>query len=101
MANPTGSEPSRKAAKAIDKPPKPYPNFPLSPANCGSWQKKINGRIHYFGKWGRVVDGVLTRIQEDGCWQDALKEYEPQKDDLHAGRRPPGKPAAAAPGDQD
>jgi integrase len=91
MANPTESAPSRKAAKAIDKPPKPYPSFPLSPANCGAWQKKINGKIHYFGKWGRVVDGVLTRIQEDGCWQDALKDYEAQKDDLSAGRRPRGK----------
>ena len=95
MTNPTGSDPSRKAAEAIDKPPKPYLSFPLSPANCGAWQKKINGKIHYFGKWGRVVDGVLTRIQEDGCWQDALKEYEAQKDDLYAGRRPRGKRAAA------
>jgi integrase len=61
--------------------------------------KKINGRIHYFGKWGKVVDGVLTRIQEDGCWQEALKEYEAQKEDLHAGRRPRGK--RLAPGSED
>jgi hypothetical protein len=88
MTNPSGSGPSRKAAKAVDKPPKPYPSFPLSPANRGAWQKKSNDKIHYFGKWDRVVDGVLTLIQEDGCWQEALKEYEAQKDDPCAGRRP-------------
>ena len=30
----------RKRA-AIDRPPKPYPDFPLCPANIGRWQKKI------------------------------------------------------------
>ncbi len=101
MKNPTESEPLRKAAKAVNKPPKPYPNFPLSPANCGAWQKKINGHIHYFGKWGRVVDGTLTRIQEDGCWQEALKEFEAQKDDLYAGRKPRGKRAVTGPEGED
>ncbi len=92
MVNPIGSSPSRKAA--IDKPPKPYPAFPLTPHNSGAWMKKINGTIHYFGKWGRVVDGVLTRIQEDGCWAKALAMYEAQKNDLYAGRRPRGKRTA-------
>lgn len=95
MANPTRSQPSRKAAKAIDKPPKPYPDFPLTPHNSGKRMKKINGRIHYFGKWGHVVDGVLTRIREDGCWADALKEYQEQADDLYAGHRPLGKRVAS------
>ncbi len=71
---------SRKAA--IDKPPKPSPDFPLCAANCGAWQKKINGKIHYFGKWGRVVNGKLTRIQPDGCWQAALEEYKRQYENI-------------------
>jgi integrase len=74
-----------------DWPAKPYPDFPLSPHPSGAWQKKItvNGhaRIHYFGRWGRVVDGKLTRIEGDG-WQDALALYKAQADDLHAGRTP-------------
>ena len=78
----------------IDRPPKPYPDFPLCPANCGSWQKKINGKIHYFGKWGKVVNGKLTRIDEEGAWQAALERYEQQRDALYAGRTP------RVPGDQ-
>lgn len=84
MDNPTESGPSRKA----DKPPKPYPDFPLTPHNSGAWMKKIKGRIHYFGKWGRVVDGKLVRIREDGDWAKALQLYEEQAEALHAGRRP-------------
>jgi len=56
--------------------------------------KKINGHIVYFGKWGRVVKGVLTRIQDDGAWADALKLYQSQAEALHAGRRPRGKRAS-------
>ena len=78
---------TRKAA-AIDRPPKPYPDFPLGPANCGAWQKKIRGKLYYFGKWGRVVNGRLTRIQPDGCWQEALARYEQQREALYAGRTP-------------
>ncbi len=85
-ANLSQSAPSRKATK-LDKPPKPYPDFPLTPHNGGAWMKKINGRIHYFGKWGRIVDGVMIRIENDG-WADALQLYKAQADDLHAGRRP-------------
>lgn len=84
MSKSTGSHSSRKAAKQIEKPPTPYPDLPLTPHNSGAWMKKINGRIRYFGKWGHVVDGVLTRIQEDGCWADALKLYQEQAEDLHA-----------------
>jgi len=81
----TRSRRSRKSS--VDRPPKPYPEFPLGAANNGRWQKKINGRIHYFGRWGRVVDGKLTRVDGDG-WKDALEIYKAQADDLHAGRTP-------------
>ena len=49
---------SRKAARgSVDRPPKPYPDFPLSAANNGFWQKKIKGKLCYFGRWGRMRDG--------------------------------------------
>ena len=86
MSNSTHKTRSRKAA--IDKPPKPYKDFPLTPHNSGAWMKKIRGSIYYFGKWGRRVNGVLVRIRPDGCWQQALEIYKAQADDLHAGRTP-------------
>ena len=49
--------------------------------------KKIRGKIHYFGRWGRVVGGKLERVEGDG-WKDALELYKAQADDLHAGRKP-------------
>src|SRR5262245_255507 len=56
------------------KPPKPYPDFPLTPHDNGSWCKRIHRRLFYFGRW------------DD--WQEALQEYLDQRDDLYAGRSP-------------
>jgi integrase len=78
----------RQRKSGIDRPPKPYPDFPLSAANIGRWQKKINGKIHYFGRWGKEVDAKMTRIEPEGCWQSALEEYEQKRDALYAGRKP-------------
>ena len=58
------------------------------PGQLRLWQKKINGKIHYFGKWGRVVNGKLTRIQPDGCWQAALEVYERQYENIFVRRTP-------------
>jgi integrase len=66
---------------------KPYPDFPLSPHATGTWQKKIRGRTFYFGRWARVVNGQLTRVEGDG-WEEALERYKAVADDLHAGRTP-------------
>ena len=94
------SKPKRAGGKpAADKPPKPYPDFPLCAANCGAWQKKIKGKLHYFGKWGRVVNGKLVRIQPDGCWQAALEEYERKREALYAGRVPQEKSEGLTVGD--
>jgi integrase len=76
-----------RSRKGADRPKKPYPDFPLSPHASGAWQKKIRGKIHYFGKWARRVDGKLVRIEGDG-WKEALDLYKAQADDLHAGRTP-------------
>jgi integrase len=73
--------------KAAGRPKKPYPDFPLTPHASGAWQKKIRGKVHYFGKWARRVNGKLERIEGDG-WKEALEEYKAQADDLHAGRTP-------------
>jgi integrase len=82
------SSSSRGIRKApVARPPKPYLDFPLSPHPSGRWQKKIRGQIHYFGRWGQVVDGVMTRIEGDG-WKEALDLYIEQRDDLFAGRKP-------------
>ncbi len=81
MAHPTDS---RTSSKAAVKPKKPYSSFPLSPHPSGKWQKKIRGRIHYFGNWGRQVNGKLERVENDG-WESALKLYESQAPYLHAG----------------
>lgn len=90
MAKSTRNPSTRKAATASTDgpPPKPYPEFPLSPHTLGYWQKKIRGKVHFFGRWGRKVNGVVIRIRPDGCWQEALEEYKVQADDLHAGRTP-------------
>jgi integrase len=56
------------------KPSKPYPEYPLTAHPAGYWCKKIRGKLHYFGPWE----------DPDG----ALAEYNRQKEDLHAGRKP-------------
>ena len=66
---------------------RPYPDFPLSPHCSGKWQKRIRGDVHYFGRWAHMVNGQLECVEGDG-WEEALKIYKSQADDLHAGRTP-------------
>lgn len=83
----------KRTSRKVAKPPKPYPDFPLTPHNSGKWMKKIRNpitgksKIHYFGRWGQVVRGSMQRLPGDG-WQEALELYKSQADDLHAGRTP-------------
>jgi integrase len=76
-----------RSRKAADRPNKPYPEFPLTPHPSGAWQKKIRGKIFYFGRWARREGGKLVRVEGDG-WKEALEEYKAVADDLHAGRTP-------------
>src|SRR5690606_25709285 len=73
--------------KANNKPPKPYPDFPLCAHNLGYWVKSINATMHRFGRWGRQVDGNMVRLEGDG-WREALDLFLKQRDDLYAGREP-------------
>jgi integrase len=85
---PDAAAPDAAAPKApVDRPKKPYPDFPLTPHPSGAWQKHIRGKIHYFGRWARRVNGKLVRVPDDG-WREALEAYKAVADDLHAGRTP-------------
>lgn len=87
---PKSSVSSRSRKSDSVRPKKPYDEFPLTPHASGAWQKKIHGRIHYFGRWGRVVGGKMERLPDDG-WQSALALYKAQVDDLQAGKTPRAK----------
>lgn len=81
------SRKSRSSKVVANRPEKPYPKYPLTPHPSGKWQKKILGKIHYFGRWGQIRNGKMERIEGDG-WKEALELYKAQADDLHAGRTP-------------
>jgi hypothetical protein len=65
------------AAGKGDRPPKPYPDFPLFPHATGRWAKKVRGKLEYFGSW-----------RTDPTGEAAGKLWAEQKHDLLAGRRP-------------
>jgi len=58
----------------VIKPPKPYPDFPLTAHPNGQWCKKVRGRLHYFGPWSDP--------------NGALNLFLDHRDDLFAGRTP-------------
>ena len=92
-----GAKRAKPAKGKSAAPKKPYAAFPLTPHASGTWQKKIRGKIHYFGRWGRRVGGVMQRLPGDGA-AEALAEYKAVADDLHAGRAPRASAAGGADG---
>ncbi|NLX95646.1 MAG: site-specific integrase [Rhodopirellula sp.] len=80
-------------SKHAARPPKPYPEFPLSPANNGYWQKKVRGKVLYYLRWGQVRSGKMEVLPAGGAWKEALEFYQKVIDDDQAGRkRRLGKP---------
>lgn len=53
---------------AATKPTKPYTDFPLTANGNGQWSKKIDGRVHYFGRWDDPVAALAKyhRFLADG-----------------------------------
>lgn len=78
----------RNRGKAsADRPSKPYEEFPLVAHPSGHWCKKIRGKLRYCGRWGRIVDGKMQRIKDDG-WEAALAKYKRNSEAWYAGRTP-------------
>lgn len=77
MTGKSTPEPAPATARKskVPKPPKPYPGFPLTPATCGHWARRIAGRTCYFGAWGRRVDGQLVQLPGGGEWREAMARY--------------------------
>ncbi len=90
MAHSTAPKRKRKSRSKGPKhphPPKPRPDYPLSFHASGKYQKSIGGKIHYFGRWGRIVNGEMQVIPGP-TWEEAERIYNAQRADLEAGREP-------------
>ncbi len=81
------STPRKRSGKSGDRPEKPYPGFPLYAHPLGYWSRKVNGKLVHFGRWGRVRNGEMVRVANDG-WAEALAKHNLQYPDLKAGRKP-------------
>ena len=101
-ATTTKAQKRRAVADPVDKPvrkrrtsktgrpdkPKGYKGFPLYAHPAGYWAKKINKKLHYFGRWGQIRNGKMVHLPYEASWRAALELYKLQRDDLHAGRVP-------------
>jgi hypothetical protein len=76
-----------KPPRSRRKVPQPYTDFPLFAHDSGRWAKKIRGKLYYFGYWARRENGKLKRLPGE-TWREALAQYEQQRDNLCAGRKP-------------
>ena len=82
-SNSTRNSRSRKPSNV---PKRPYPEYPMGPHVNGRWQKRIKGKLYYFGRWGRMIDGAIVQLEGDDWWKPALEIFKAQIDGIHAGR---------------
>ena len=70
MAHSTGNSRPRKSKRKLKRfrPEKPYPDFPLHAVASGQWCCRIDGKIRYFGKWAKMVQGKLQPLEDLG-WE--------------------------------
>jgi hypothetical protein len=64
---------ARKRRKTSERPAKPYKGFPLYAHPSGNWAKKVRGKFHYFGRWGRIHDGKMEHLPYEPSWKAALE----------------------------
>ena len=88
MASDSTTSKERSKRRTSNLPKKPYKDFPLSPHSRGYWYKTISGRMHYFGRWGRMDGGKFVRFEGEEYeaeWKKAKANYDKQSDDFKAG----------------
>lgn len=80
---------STKNGTADKRPPKPCKDYPLFFHQSGRIAKKVRKKLHYFGRWGKTVNGEVVLVENlDEAIQAAWDLFEEQKNDLYAGRSP-------------
>lgn len=62
------------ASKSIEKPQKPYPEYPLNAHASGQWRKRFKGKTYYCGPWGDPLG--------------ALREWERIRNEIELGNDP-------------
>jgi integrase len=68
---------TRNRRASTSRPEKPYETFPLYAHPLGYWSKKVGGQIKHFGRWGRVVQGVVTPVEDqEKAWNAALALFD-------------------------
>ncbi|MCA8998353.1 MAG: tyrosine-type recombinase/integrase, partial [Planctomycetaceae bacterium] len=54
---------------SVEKPSKPYPEFPLTAHANGQWCKKIRGKVIFFGVWSDPHAALAKYLNEREEWQ--------------------------------